>query len=154
MKAWYSSISLPLNCTLKHINSPNRITTNYPNYLHIYVEYNSTTRAENMVHLNFTTIRLLHETHVQHKYEKNKHNDATMNCNETTPQITNNQPYQKKTRTTNTRTMTIENTNTGSTQKPRHDLLQASNNDQSHRSSTTILCTITVLLVFRNENPS
>ena len=133
LKAWHSSISLLLDCTLKHINNPNRITTNYPNYVDINVQCNNTKPPRDIAQLNFTTIRLLHETHDKTRYKRDK--DATMNCSKTAAQVTNNQQCQRETTTTTTTTtsaMTTENTNTGSTQKRRHDLRQATPTHRNH----------------------
>jgi hypothetical protein len=123
LTAWHSSISLPLDCTLKNFVSPKKSQQIVPNCWHvdINVQHDSTKRAHSMAHLNFTAIRLLHETHdkTQHKHDKNKHNNATMNCNKTAAQIANDQRHQRKTTATRTTspTMTTENTNAGSTQK-------------------------------------
>jgi hypothetical protein len=126
--------------TEKHRQSQ-KITTNHPNcgYMDINVQHNSIKQAHSMAHLNCTAIRLPHETNdtTQHKHDKNKHNNATMNCNKTTVQITNNQQHQRKTTTTTTTgttTMTTENTNAGSTQMLCHVLRQATTTDCSkHR---------------------
>ena len=103
-------------------------------------------RAHGMAQLNFPTIRFLHETYnkMQHIQDKNKHNNATMNCNDTNNKHKENDYRKHKhpgidaktTPTTRIMTMTIENTNTrGSTQTKRHhSSRQATTSDRSkHR---------------------
>jgi hypothetical protein len=88
----------------------------------INVKHNSAKRAHVMAHLNFTAVRLPHEIDdkMQHKHDKNKHNNATMNC-KTTRQIANNQQCQRTTMTPGTTTTTTENANAGSMQKRHHN---------------------------------